>query len=163
MGLHRLSSAGSNLIEAEIRKRLFWSIRKMDTFVGTMLGLPIFLSDEDADQDWPIEVDDEYITETSIHQTLEGNTSVLAASNQHTKIIQICAKICKYLYPIKDSRSSITTATNDIVSYSKIIELEADLQDWLRKLPIVFKIGGEGAPTLIRYDRSRFSHMNAVE
>lgn len=101
MGLHRSFNASSNLIDAEIRKRLFWSIRKMDTFVGTMLGLPIFLSDEDADQDWPTEVDDEYITETSINSMPVGKTSILAASNAHTKIVQICAKICKYLYPTK--------------------------------------------------------------
>lgn len=163
MGLHRSSSAGSNPIEAKIRNRLFWSIRKMNTFVGMMLGLPIFFSDEDTDQDWPIEVGDEYITEKNIHQMLEGNTSVLAASNAHTKIIQICAKICKYLYPIKDSRSSSTTTTNGMICYSKMIELEANLQEWLRKLPISFKIGGEGAPTLIRHDRSRLSRMNAVE
>lgn len=128
-----------------------------------MLGLPIFLSDEDADQDWPTEVDDEYITETSIYSMPVGKTSILAASNAHTKIVQICAKICKYLYPTKGSRLSSATATNGLISCTKVIELEDDLQKWLRELPMAFRFGGEVASTLTWYARSGLSRVNAVK
>lgn len=125
----------------------------MDTYVGTMLGLPIYLSDGDADQDWPIEVDDECITEIKIYPMPDGRISVLAASNAHTRIIQIFAKICKYVYPIKGPQSDSTPSVTGTVSYSKIIELENDLQKWLCDLPSAFKIGGVAAPTYIRYDQ----------
>lgn len=95
MGLHRSADSSFNPIDAEVRKRLFWSIRKMDTYVGTILGLPIFLNDEDVDQDWPTEVEEEHITKTTIHLRPGGEIPMLAASNAHTRIIQSFAKICK--------------------------------------------------------------------
>src|ERR1700753_1664479 len=61
MGLHRNFDANFSPIERETRKRVFWVIRKMDTYVGALLGLPHTMSDEDIDQDYPVEVDDEYI------------------------------------------------------------------------------------------------------
>lgn len=39
-GLHRKLDYPFNPIELEIRKRLFWTIYKMDIYVNTMLGLP---------------------------------------------------------------------------------------------------------------------------
>ena len=49
----------------------------MDTYVSAMLRLPHFLEDEDVDQDYPAEVDDEYITETEIRSMLEGRILLL--------------------------------------------------------------------------------------
>ena len=49
MGLHRSFNLKFNPIEAETRKRIFWVTRRMDTYVGAMLGLPRFLDDEDID------------------------------------------------------------------------------------------------------------------
>jgi hypothetical protein len=152
MGLHRSSNASFNPIDAEVRKRLFWSIRKMDTYVGTMLGLPIYLSDEDVDQDWPIEVEDEQITGTTIHSRPGQEIPILAASNAHTRIVQIFAKICKHMYPIKGSQSGAPSVTG-LVSCMKIAELENDLERWTCDLPSVFKVGGVVSPTLTRYDQ----------
>lgn len=161
MGLHRSSSASFNQIDVEVRKRLFWSIRKMDTYVGTMLGLPIFLSDEDIDQDWPIEVEDDHINATRIQLKPGGDIPVLVASNAHTRIIQIFAKICKRMYPIKGSRSGTPSMTG-MVSYLNIMELENDLERWLCDLPSAFKIGGVESPTLIRYDQKSIPLVDAV-
>lgn len=134
----------------------------MDTYVGTMLGLPIFLSDEDVDQDWPIEVEDKHITGTMIHLRPGGEIPILAASNAHTRIIQIFAKICKYVYPITGSRSSTSSVTG-MVSYVKIMELENDLVRWLDDLPSVFKIGGVTSPTLIRYDQKSTTSLECSQ
>lgn len=150
MGLHRSFNVHFNPIEAEIRKRLFWTIRKMDTYVGAMLGLPNFLADEEVDQDWPTEVDDEYITETEIRPMPEGKISVIAASNAHTKIVQVLAKICRNVYPIKGTQSSTKTSVTYTVSYSQIREIEQDLQRWLEELPLALRPGGEGPPIIIR-------------
>ena len=53
MGLHRSYAGQFNPIEAEIRKRVFWIVRKLDIYVGAMLGLPQTLSDDDIDQGLP--------------------------------------------------------------------------------------------------------------
>jgi hypothetical protein len=150
MGLHRSFNLNFNPIEAETRKRLFWVIRKMDTYVGAMLGLPHFLDDDDIDQDWPTEVDDEYITETEIRPMPPGKISVMAAANAHTKIVQVLAKICKYVYPIKGTQSGGKNSVTYSVSYSKIREIEQDLQQWLDNLPMALRPGGEAPHIIIR-------------
>jgi hypothetical protein len=150
MGLHRSFNLNFNPIEAETRKRVFWVIRKMDTYVGAMIGLPHFLDDDDIDQDWPTEVDDEYITETEIRPMPPGKISVMAAANAHTKIVQVLAKICKYVYPIKGTQSGGKNSVTYSVSYSKIREIEQDLQQWLDELPMALKPGGEAPYIIIR-------------
>jgi hypothetical protein len=151
MGLHRSFNINFSPIEAETRKRLFWVIRRMDTYVGAMLGLPFFLEDDDIDQDFPTEVDDEYITETGIRPMPKGEISVMAASNAHTKIVQILSKVCKNVYPTKGTKSGGKYSVTYSVSYAKIREIEQNLQQWLDELPMALRPGGEAPPIIIRY------------
>jgi hypothetical protein len=131
----------------------------MDIYVGAMLGLPVFLKNEDVDQEWPAEVDDEYITETEIRPMPEGSISVLAASNAHTRLVLILENICKYVYPIKGTQSGGKNSVSYSVSYSKIREIEQDLQQWLDRLPMAFKPGGDVPHAILRYDsRSTMPH-----
>ncbi|KAF2738758.1 transcriptional activator Mut3p [Polyplosphaeria fusca] len=165
MGLHRSFNINFSPIEAETRKRVFWVIRKLDTYVGAMLGLPAFLSDDDVDQDWPTEVDDEYITETEIRPMPEGKTSLIAGANAHTQIVQILAKICKHVYPLKGTKSEGKNSVTYSVSYSKIREIEQDMQNWLDRLPMALKPGGEAPPTLVRVQqllRMAYAHAQLL-
>ncbi|KAJ8117484.1 hypothetical protein OPT61_g1326 [Boeremia exigua] len=165
MGLHRSFNSNFNPIEAETRKRLFWVIRRMDTYVGAMLGLPRFLEDEDIDQDFPVEVDDEYITETEILPMPEGSISVMSAFNAHTKIVQVLSKICRYVYPIKGTQSGGKNSVTYTVKYSKIRELEQDLAQWLDELPMALKPGGEAPHIIIRVQqllRMAFGHAQLL-
>lgn len=157
MGLHRSFNTNFNPIEVETRKRIFWVIRRMDSYVGAMLGLPRFLEDEDIDQDWPAEVDDDYITEAGILPMPEGSISVMVAFNAHTRIVQVLSKICKYVYPIKGTHSSDKNSVTYSVSYSKIRELEQDLAQWLDELPDSLRPGGEASPLIARYVRVRIN------
>lgn len=150
MGLHRSFNTNFNPIEAETRKRIFWVIRRMDTYVGAMLGLPRFLEDEDIDQGWPAEVDDENITESGILPMAQGTISVMAAFNAHTRIVQVLSKICKYVYPIKGTQSGGKDSVTYTVGYSKIRELEQDLAQWLDELPMALKPGEEASPLITR-------------
>lgn len=150
MGLHRSFNISFSPIEAETRKRLFWTIRRMDIYVGAMLGLPIFLENNDVDQDWPAEVDDEYITETEILPMPEGKISVLPASNAHAKLVCILEQICRKIYPIKGTQSGGKNSVTYSISYSKIREIEQDLQQWLDQLPMALKPGGEVPYNIMR-------------
>jgi hypothetical protein len=165
MGLHRSFNANFNPIEAETRKRIFWVIRRMDTYVGAMLGLPRFLDDEDIDQEWPIEVDDEYITETEILPMPNGSISVMAAFNAHTRLVQILNKICKYVYPIKGTQTGAKDSVTYSVGYSKIREIEQDLARWLEELPVALKPGGDAPPIIQRVQqllRMAFGHAQLL-
>jgi hypothetical protein len=153
MGLHRSFTDSFNPIEAETRKRTFWVIQRMDTYVGALLGLPHSLGDDDIDQEFPTEVDDEYITETGIHPMPEGEISFMAGANAHTTLVQILAKIVRYVYPLRGSGPSTSgkVVKSYSVSYAKIVEIERDLKDWQDKLPMGLKPGGKATATIIRY------------
>ncbi|ORY12527.1 fungal-specific transcription factor domain-domain-containing protein [Clohesyomyces aquaticus] len=165
MGLHRSFNVNFSPIEAETRKRVFWTVRKMDTYVGALLGLPHFLDEEDIDQDWPTEVDDEYITETEILPMPEGKISIIAGANAHTRIVAILAKICKYVYPINGTQSEGKNSVTYSVSYAKIREIEQDLQRWLEELPMALKPGGEAPYIIVRVQqllRMAFGHAQLL-
>ncbi|KAH3996273.1 hypothetical protein HBH98_116410 [Parastagonospora nodorum] len=165
MGLHRSFNTNFNTVESETRKRIFWVIRRMDSYVGAMLGLPRFLEDEDIDQGWPAEVDDDYITEDGILPMPEGSISVMVAFNAHTRIVQVLSKICKYVYPIKGTHSSDKNSVTYTVSYSKIRELEQDLAQWLDELPAALRPGGEQSALITRVQqmlRMAFGHAQLL-
>ena len=151
MGLHRSVANAFNPIEKELRKRMFWIIRKLDIYVGALLGLPQMLSNDDIDQEMPMEVDDEYITADEILPMPPGRLSVIIAFNAHTQLVEILLKVVKYIYPIKGNTSMFTKGTQSyVVSHSKIREIEQDLQSWMEALPVPFRPGEETSPEFMR-------------
>lgn len=135
MGLHRSLNKHFNPLELEMRKRLFWTIRKMDIYVGAMLGLPQTLSDEDIDQEYPIEVDDEYITEHGITPMPEGSVSLLTAFNVHTRLTTLLTKIVRGVYPIHPKTGAAKKDKSYTVPFSVIRDIENDLENWKNSLP----------------------------
>jgi hypothetical protein len=153
MGLHRNLTGNFNPIERETRRRVFWIIRKMDTYVSALLGFPIMLSYDDIDQELPIEVDDEYITKEAVLPMPPGKTSLLyAASNAHTRLMATLSKVIKYIYPTKGLERIVKGAakTSYVISHAKIREIEKDLADWLDKLSPDLRPGGDGTPEVLR-------------
>ena len=140
MGMHRSINIKFNFVELETRRRIFWVVRKMDIYVGALLGLPIMLSDDDIDQVYPLEVDDEYITVDNIRQMPCGHFSVMAAANAQTKLVKILTKTVKYIYPIKGQNDK---GVHHLVSHARIREIEQDLQAWMESLPMALRPGGE--------------------
>jgi hypothetical protein len=148
MGLHRAYVGKFNPLEAETRKRVFWVVRKLDIYVGAMLGLPQTLSDEDIDQEFPAEVDDEYITEEAISPMPDGVVSMMTAFNLHTRLVQLLSKIVRKVYPIKAPTGGPDKSYS--VPFSTIKELEGDLEQWKSTLPAMLT-PYQGAPQ--RYAR----------
>ncbi|TVY43617.1 Activator of stress genes [Lachnellula occidentalis] len=167
MGLHRNLAGSFNPIERETRRRLFWIIRKMDTYVSALLGFPMMLSSDDIDQELPLEVDDEYITKDAILPMPQGTTSHFAASNAHTRLMAILAKVVKYIYPTKGLEQSVQgcATASYVISHAKIREIERDLADWLDKLPMALRPGGTGSPNLLRVQqllRLAYAHVQMM-
>lgn len=152
MGLHRSFPDNFNPIVSETRKRVFWVIRKMDTYVGALLGLPHSITDDDIDQEYPAEVDDEFITEEGILPMPEGRVCVMSAANAHTNLVAILAKIVRYVYPLKGSHYTVhgKTVKSYSVSYGKILEIQRDLHEWQDRLPPGLKPGGDAPLIIIR-------------
>ncbi len=151
MGLHRTVRIPFNPVELETRKRIFWVLRKMDTYVAALLGLPKMLSDDDIDQQTPVELDDEYITVDGILPVPPGRLSLMTAFNFHTQLVHILAKTVRYIYPMKArDHSQIDSNPTYAVSHAKIREIEHDLQQWLEGLPMALRPGGEASPEIAR-------------
>lgn len=148
LGLHRSVPNAFNPIEQETRKRVFWCVRKLDAYVGALLGLPKLLNDEDIDQEMPLEIDDDYITLDKFLPMPSDQPSLTAAFNAHTRIVEILSKTVKFVYPVKGTKGRKNQ--NYIVSHSKIREIEQDLQKWTRSLPEAFRPDGQAPPKFAR-------------
>lgn len=158
MGLHRhLRHEQINTVEDETRRRVFYVIRQMDIYVSTLLGFPLMLNSEDIDQPYPSEIDDEYITPAMMLQPPPGSSSFFVAFNAHTRLMEILAKITKYVYPTKSSAQSVrsnkssSSTTSYSISYSRIKEIEADLHAWYEKLPERWRPSPDGPIEVVRY------------
>ena len=169
MGLHRSISRNFNPIEQETRRRMFWTIRKMDIYVGAILGLPIMLSDDEIDQELPQEVDDEFITPEKILPMPPGRVSLIAASNAHTKLLKVIEKVAKYIYPIKGSKpagSGIRKSHQTyVVSHAKIREIERELQEWMGNLPNELMPREDVSPEFVRVQqllRLAYAHIQMI-
>ncbi|KAI9663980.1 MAG: hypothetical protein M1821_007471 [Bathelium mastoideum] len=163
LGLHRSFSDNFDPIQAESRKRTFWVIRKMDIYVGALLGLPQTLSDDDVDQDLPTEVEDEYITETEVRPMPEGSTTIVQGSNAHLFLVQTMAKIVRTVYPIKNPQQQ-GLMSQYTVSIRKIREIEKDLQEWKERLPMGLR-PSENPPRMMRVQqllRMAYAHIQMM-
>ncbi|KAL2860577.1 fungal-specific transcription factor domain-containing protein [Aspergillus pseudodeflectus] len=165
LGLHRSVAADFNPIERELRKRIFWVIRKMDVYVSTLLGLPQMLSDDDIDQEYPMPVDGEFITVDGILPTPEGRIHAMHGANAHTRLSNIILKIVKYIYPLKTAQQRSKSDQRYVVSHSKIREIERDLQSWMEELPPALRPGTEVSPQIERIRqllRISYAHAQMV-
>jgi Fungal specific transcription factor domain len=150
LGLHRNITANFNAIEIEERKRLFWLVRKMDAYVGAMLGLPQMLGDEDIDQDLPAEVDDDYIFEYGLRPMPSTEFSLMKATNAHTKLTDILRKVVRYIYPIK-GLGDVHSGESYSISQNRLRELECDLQQWMDDLPMELRPSENSSAELSRW------------
>ncbi|KAF9889105.1 hypothetical protein FE257_008082 [Aspergillus nanangensis] len=165
LGLHRSVTANFNPLEQELRKRVFWVIRKMDVYVSTLLGLPQMLSDDDIDQEYPMAVDGEFITSEGILPTPKNYTALMAGANAHTRLSNIILKVVKYIYPVKHAQHRSKSDLRYVVSHSKIREIERDLQAWMEELPAALRPGTEVSPQLERVRqllRISYAHVQVV-
>jgi Fungal specific transcription factor domain len=149
LGLHRNIKNDFSPIEQEERKRIFWLIRKMDAYVGAMLGLPQMLAGDEVDQELPAGVDDEYITSEGILPMPAGHFPLVHATNAHTKLVFILQKVVKNIYPIKGFENARPGEPYSI-RHSRIREVEKDLQVWMDNLPMELRPSDDAPPEVAR-------------
>lgn len=119
--------------------------------MGALLGLPQMLSNDDIDQEMPLEVDDEYITAEKVSPMPPGKLSLFTALNAHTRLVEILAKTVKFIYPIKGNEHLLGRESQSyVVSHASIREIEQDLQSWMEALPMRFRPGEEAPAEFMR-------------
>ncbi|KAH7322835.1 fungal-specific transcription factor domain-containing protein [Stachybotrys elegans] len=165
MGLHRhLPNLHTNPIEMEVRKRVFHTIRQMDIYLSTTLGLPVVLHTRDIDQPLPVAVDDEYITEHAIHHPPVGTPSMIEAFNAHDKLMEILASIVECVYSPQPASRNATHGTY-LISVSQLKQVEGRLQEWNRELPSSLRPGQDHNVQLLRAQillRFAYAHVQMM-
>ncbi|KAK5214051.1 Gypsy retrotransposon integrase-like protein 1 [Exophiala xenobiotica] len=165
LGLHRNIPNRFNPIELEERKRIFWLVRKLDSYVGAVLGLPQMLSDDDIDQELPTEVDDEYITAEGIRPMPTSTFPLLKATNAHTRLTNILRKVVRYIYPVKGVTGGGKADSRYSISHKRIRELERDLQTWMDQLPTELRPSDNAGRDLSRVQqllRMSYAHVQMM-
>ncbi|AOW03285.1 YALI0C22990p [Yarrowia lipolytica CLIB122] len=156
-GLHRKVAHNFNPVELETRKRMFWTIWKMDIYVNAMLGLPRGIPEDEFDQEIPLDYDDEKITEDGYFPQKENHLSSASIANAHTRLMIILSHVMKYIYPVKgaDKDKSVQLGKS---MFDKVTLLENEIRDWLRNLPAELKPGANPKPEY--YKANRLLHIS---
>lgn len=130
MGLHR-SEASKHIdpIQQEVRKRIFWIIQTMETYVTTLLGLPTTLDEEDIDQMLPTYEDSVTVDSDGLAQV----PSTIAAFDAHIRLITIMRRLVKEIYPRVKNFSS-KSAEPYRVSYTRVAKFETELEVWFQSI-----------------------------
>ncbi|KAL7664516.1 Zn(2)-C6 fungal-type domain-containing protein [[Candida] zeylanoides] len=129
-------------IEIDTRKRLFYTIYKMDIYINSLLGLPRSIKEDEFDQEYPEELDDENITDEMLnYEEQGGRLSSAACANHHTKLMLIISHIVRDLYPIKLHKKNSEGGDKLTPEYihEKVTEIELELKEWLDNLPSELK------------------------
>lgn len=134
MGLHRCQPDSMSPIERETRKRIFWALYTMESYVVAILGLPLIIPEEDIDQEMPLEIDDEYITYKDILPAPAGHISLIAGFNAHIELGRILRKVTTDVYPPRGTQKDSQRPRAYVVNDAKVRNIENLLQQWHKNL-----------------------------
>lgn len=106
LGIHRrrfgeLGSSLVDFVDLECRKRTFWCMYNLDTYLSAALGRPRSFHDDDIDQDLPVCLDDAQIQRQSLDLAAAGPQSVMSGSVAHMRLSRITANVLRDLYGIR--------------------------------------------------------------
>ncbi|KAI7236546.1 hypothetical protein KC330_g3670 [Hortaea werneckii] len=128
LGLHQRRSVentqfGGDVIIQECRKRTFWAISTLDTYLSIILGRPVLVHDADCDQQLPAELDDEELSKPDIiSRSSSSRDRIIAASILHARIAHVVRRAAQEQGKVarkQDDRKieAATKAGNEIAAW----------------------------------------------
>lgn len=96
------------------------------SFSSVVLGLPKNIKDDDVHCEYPVDADDEYVTERGFQPTLPGESTKLSSALALFKAARILSKVLEEVFPAK--------TTYDL-SLKKLTDLSDQLDAWHAALP----------------------------
>lgn len=91
-----------------------------------MLGLPRQIKDDDVHCEYPVDADDEYVTERGFQPLLPGESTRLSSALALFRATRILSKVLEEVYPALPSYD---------LSLQKLSALSEELDQWLASLP----------------------------
>ncbi|PYH56554.1 uncharacterized protein BO96DRAFT_500262 [Aspergillus niger CBS 101883] len=140
----QLPNSRDNLIVAEIKRRLFWSLRQLLMVVASMCGYPRPINSNEVDIEQPLDLDDNDLKSTRISQSLQDPALIRSMSGSVAllKLHNILDRIVRELYPSGGVRRKTNSGSmSHLVSNEIVTQLEEELQKWSTSLPLGYKRG----------------------
>lgn len=97
----------------------------MSSFSAVLLGLPKQLKDEDIHCEYPVDADDEYVTERGFQPLLPGESTRLSSALALFRATRILSRVLEQVYPALPSYD---------LSLQKLAALSEELDQWLASL-----------------------------
>ncbi|KAF2867620.1 C6 transcription factor FacB [Massariosphaeria phaeospora] len=126
LGLHQSQKRFAlGALTSETRKKVFWSLYTVDCLSAAHLGLPKLLKEEDVHCEYPVDADDEYVTEKGFMQSLPGESTKLSSALALFRLSRILSRVLAQLYPASPSHE---------ISFRTISSLADELDEWSNNL-----------------------------
>ncbi|KAF4555948.1 Fungal specific transcription factor domain-containing protein 41 [Elsinoe fawcettii] len=126
LGLHQSQKRYAlGTLTCETRKKVFWTLYTLDNFSAVMLGLPKQIRDDEVFCEYPVDADDEYITEKGFQPLLPGESTRVSSALALFRAARILSKVLEQLYPALPSYE---------LSMKKLAELSEELDQWQASL-----------------------------
>ncbi|KAJ5771373.1 uncharacterized protein N7511_003424 [Penicillium nucicola] len=126
LSLHDNLETSNNPLEDETCKKVFWSQYVLDRFCSALTGMPVLLREDDIQAEYPVDVDDENVTETGFLPTLPGESTRISSAIALFGASRILNKALENVFSSKSEYN---------VSVSKMRSVVGQLDDWLQNLP----------------------------
>lgn len=143
LGLHQSQKRFAlGTLTCETRKKVFWTLYTIDRFVvsttlvclllildsfsAVLLGLPKQLKDDDVHCEYPVDADDEYVTERGFQPTLPGESTKLSSALALFRATRILSRVLEEVYPALPSYD---------LALQTLSALGDELDNWLNSLP----------------------------
>lgn len=131
LGLHRsakrwaTTTPKKNVLEIEMRKRIFWAILAVHVTISGKLGRPMALRSEDIDVEIPEAVDDDLLRETGIDTSRPGKCGFLVGI-EACKVTAIFLDLFNSTYAVKRSPHTYVETVR---------RLETRIRQWTEQWP----------------------------
>ncbi|KAK3117417.1 hypothetical protein LTR53_001256 [Teratosphaeriaceae sp. CCFEE 6253] len=134
LGLHRSRAGrGNENIAEECRRRSFWALTTLDSYMSVMLGRPSLINDKDVNQRYPRLLDDEELSSDVLHDPAVDRDikadKVIVASVLHAKLARIAKRAAQ--------NQSSMQQQSDQQRIDEANSILKELADWKRSLPVI--------------------------
>ncbi|KAF2725827.1 hypothetical protein K431DRAFT_342682 [Polychaeton citri CBS 116435] len=127
LGLHQSQKRFAlDTLTCETRKKVFWTLYTVDSFSSVVLGLPKHIRDDDVECEYPVDADDEYVTDRGFQPTLPGEFTKLSSALALFRVARILSNVLEDVFPAK---------TTYELSLNNLSELSDKLDAWRNSLP----------------------------
>lgn len=152
LGLHSQTTY-SNFTEREnsSRRRLFWTIVKLDIYTGTILGLPGLVNLSHVDQVHPSGFMRDYQHTPGAVPTTRDEQRMLAASAQYRDLLLIISGMVQKLYPKTEKEAKqVRKSKRMLINSAVITETEQHFKQWRDTLPAALQVAEDPQSPALR-------------